>query len=40
MSKNLGVLQLIDSLHVGGAERMSINIANALAVIGTSLAKV
>ena len=30
MGNNLGVLQLIDSLHVGGAERMSINIANAL----------
>ncbi len=31
MGSKLGVLQLIDSLHVGGAERMSINIANALA---------
>ena len=31
MSEKLNVLQLIDSLHVGGAERMSINIANALA---------
>jgi len=31
MQQKTGVLQLIDSLHIGGAEVLSINIANALA---------
>ena len=36
MKKNsdIRVLQLIDSLDIGGAERMSVNIANALASVG------
>lgn len=34
MPKNLRVIQIIDSLEVGGAEMMSINIANALAEQG------
>lgn len=32
MKSKHNILQLIDSLEIGGAERMSINIANALAL--------
>jgi len=33
-NSDIKVLQLIDSLDIGGAERMSVNIANALSSSG------
>ena len=34
MNKQISVLQLIDSLQVGGAEVLAVNIANALSKVG------